>query len=79
MKLHTDVYDKLYLYITPEKFYVEPIGTKVLLVVDCCLSQLIFDELFKHMYISLKNKFIASLYTSFADYMYIHNFEYIRR
>lgn len=31
------------------------------------------------MYISLKNKFIASLYTSFANYMYIHNFEYIRR
>lgn len=79
MKLHADVYDKLYLwvlflcafleelivvddlcvymcwhliiltidyffrYITPEKFYVEPIGTKVLLVVDR-VSQQIYTQ-----------------------------------
>ncbi|XP_076297594.1 phosphatidylinositol-3-phosphatase SAC1 [Lasioglossum baleicum] len=43
MKLYTDVYDKLYLYITPEKFYVEPVGTKVLLVVDR-VSQQIYTQ-----------------------------------
>ncbi|KAG7213734.1 hypothetical protein KM043_002968 [Ampulex compressa] len=40
MKLNTDVYDNLYLYATPEKFYVEPVGTKVLLVVDRLTQQI---------------------------------------
>lgn len=43
MKLNTDVYDNLYLYATPEKFYVEPVGTKVLLVVDR-MSQQIYTQ-----------------------------------
>lgn len=43
MKLNTDVYDDLYLYATSEKFYVEPAGTKVLLVVDR-VSQQIYTQ-----------------------------------
>ncbi|XP_033230794.1 phosphatidylinositide phosphatase SAC1 [Belonocnema kinseyi] len=43
MTLNTDVYDDLYLYATPEKFYVEPVGTKVLLVVDR-VSQQIYTQ-----------------------------------
>ncbi|KAI4500618.1 hypothetical protein M0802_004210 [Mischocyttarus mexicanus] len=43
MKLSTDLYDNLYLYATPEKFYVEPVGTKVLLVVDR-VSQQVYTQ-----------------------------------
>ncbi|XP_011495636.1 PREDICTED: phosphatidylinositide phosphatase SAC1 [Ceratosolen solmsi marchali] len=34
MATNTDVYDNLYLYMTADKFYIEPIRTKVLLVID---------------------------------------------
>ncbi|XP_011307629.1 phosphatidylinositide phosphatase SAC1 [Fopius arisanus] len=40
---NTDVYDDLYLYTTNEKFYVEAVGTKVLLIVDR-LNQHIFTQ-----------------------------------
>ncbi|XP_015118283.1 phosphatidylinositide phosphatase SAC1 isoform X2 [Diachasma alloeum] len=40
---NTDVYDDLYLYTTNEKFYVEAVGTKVLLTVDR-LNQHIFTQ-----------------------------------
>ncbi|XP_046738405.1 phosphatidylinositol-3-phosphatase SAC1 isoform X1 [Diprion similis] len=40
MALNTDIYDDLYLYATPEKFYVEPVGTKELLVVDRVTQQI---------------------------------------
>ncbi|XP_011141831.1 phosphatidylinositide phosphatase SAC1 isoform X2 [Harpegnathos saltator] len=40
MMPNTDVYDNLYLYVTPEKFFVEPVGTKVLLVVDRVSEQI---------------------------------------
>lgn len=43
MTLNTEVYDDLYLYATPEKFYIEPVGTKVLLVVDR-VSQQIYTQ-----------------------------------
>ncbi|KAF7411864.1 hypothetical protein HZH66_000760 [Vespula vulgaris] len=43
MKLSTDLYDNLYLYATPEKFYVEPAGIKVLLVVDR-VSQQVYTQ-----------------------------------
>ncbi|XP_043266866.1 phosphatidylinositol-3-phosphatase SAC1 [Venturia canescens] len=43
MTLNTDVYNDLYLYATPEKFYVEPVGTKVLLVIDR-VSQQIYTQ-----------------------------------
>ncbi|XP_051170756.1 phosphatidylinositol-3-phosphatase SAC1 [Leptopilina boulardi] len=43
MTINTDVYDDLYLYATPEKFYIEPVGTKVLLVVDR-VSQQIYTQ-----------------------------------
>ncbi|XP_015608691.1 phosphatidylinositide phosphatase SAC1 [Cephus cinctus] len=35
-----DVYEDLHLYITPEKFYIEPVDTKVLLVVDRASQQI---------------------------------------
>ncbi|XP_016845504.1 phosphatidylinositide phosphatase SAC1 [Nasonia vitripennis] len=34
MAASTDVYDDLYLYATPDKFYIEPVRTKILLVID---------------------------------------------
>lgn len=34
------IIDCFFRYITPEKFYVEPIGTKVLLVVDRVSQQI---------------------------------------
>ncbi|KAL7286222.1 hypothetical protein TKK_0019518 [Trichogramma kaykai] len=34
MASNVDVYDELYLYATPDKFYIEPVRTKVLLVID---------------------------------------------
>ncbi|XP_012271455.1 phosphatidylinositide phosphatase SAC1 [Orussus abietinus] len=43
MTVNADVYDDLYLYTTPEKFYIEPLGFKVLLVVDR-VSQQIYTQ-----------------------------------
>ncbi|EGI61638.1 SAC1 phosphatase, partial [Acromyrmex charruanus] len=43
MMPNMDIYDSLYLYATPEKFFVESVGTKVLLVVDR-VSQQIYTQ-----------------------------------